>query len=158
MNPRTLTLDEVKANEALLAQLKRLTTHDENPRSDMWIFLHGELTPFRWATILEEEGVVVGWAAIYGIFLARLYADVFVGREHRGRGVGRALVDAVLTAPIVVREPHDPDPNWWGQAVFSDVPFYRHVTKVTDDQAIVRDGVALIRVPRTQTVSATRSG
>jgi phosphinothricin acetyltransferase len=49
----------------------------------------------------RRDGLLVGWAALSPVSRRRCYAgvaevSVYVGAEHRGRGVGRALLAAVI--------------------------------------------------------------
>lgn len=51
----------------------------------------------------DEGGAVAGWAALSPVSGRRVYAgvaevSVYVGSRFRGRGVGRALLEALITA------------------------------------------------------------
>ncbi len=50
---------------------------------------------------LDEEGRVAGWAALSPVSARKVYAgvaevSVYVGRAHRGRGLGRLLLEALV--------------------------------------------------------------
>ena len=50
-----------------------------------------------------EDGVVVGWTALGGYSARKVYSgvaweSVYVGADARGRGVGRALLEALIPA------------------------------------------------------------
>jgi L-amino acid N-acyltransferase len=77
-------------------------TFDTTPRSladqRRWLVEHGR----PWVVLVAEEGgVVVGWASISRWSERRAYREtgevsVYVGRAHRGRGVGRRLLRQLL--------------------------------------------------------------
>jgi phosphinothricin acetyltransferase len=77
----------------------RLATFEEEPPS--WEeFDRGRLAGHRLVAV--EAGRVVGWAALSRVSSRECYAgvaehSVYVAEDGRGRGIGRALLEAVLT-------------------------------------------------------------
>jgi L-amino acid N-acyltransferase YncA len=59
----------------------------------------------RFVARLEADGPVVGWVALTAYSARRVYSgvaweSVYVAAEARGRGVGRALLAALITASV----------------------------------------------------------
>lgn len=88
-------------NEAVL---RTTASFDLEPRSEdearAWLDAHGPAYP---VFVAEEGGQVVGWASLSPYATRRGYRytvedSVYVHRDNRGRGVGRALLAAVLDA------------------------------------------------------------
>jgi L-amino acid N-acyltransferase YncA len=71
------------------------TFETEVPTWDVWLEAH----PHR--IVAEADGEVVGWAALSPASARRCYAgvyenSVYVDREARGQGVGRALLNELI--------------------------------------------------------------
>ncbi len=67
---------------------------------EAWFDAHGEDRPI---LVAEQAGRVVGWAGLHTFIRkqgSRHVAElsVYVDREHRSRGVGRSLMEALLEA------------------------------------------------------------
>jgi len=86
-------------NEAVLTTT---ASFDIEPRSvdqqRVWFERHGPRHP---VLVAEQGGVVVGWASLSEWSDRRAYANtaevsVYVKEEHRGKGIGRKLLEAVM--------------------------------------------------------------
>jgi L-amino acid N-acyltransferase YncA len=86
-------------NEAVLTSV---ATFDTEPKSlddrRAWFAAHGPCHP---VLVAEREGAVLGWASLSRWSERPAYAEtvevsVYVAAPHRGRGVGRRLLEAVL--------------------------------------------------------------
>jgi L-amino acid N-acyltransferase YncA len=69
----------------------------ETPSWDEWDTSHLDAPRF----VAETDGELVGWIAITPVFRRACYRgvvehSVYVAREHQGRGVGRALLEALV--------------------------------------------------------------
>lgn len=139
---RPLTRTEVRADPDLVERLGRLTRYPELPNSDMWGFLHGHDGWVGDAVLAEDGGEVVGWASVFGLQSDRMCVDVFVEPSRRRQGIGRRLVEALLSA-------HDRQGR---TLLFSDVPFFRHL--VPDAEPVVRCGIPILTRQRVQEPAA----
>jgi L-amino acid N-acyltransferase YncA len=88
-------------NEAVL---NTVATFDTEPRTmeqqKTWFEHHGDRHPL---LVAEDDGEVVGWASLSAWSDRRAYDDtveisLYVRAENRGRGVGKALMQAVVEA------------------------------------------------------------
>lgn len=64
-----------------------------------WFDRHG--TPAHPAIVMEEDGVVIAWASLSRFSQKRAYdrtaeVSVYVHENHRGKGVGRALLSELI--------------------------------------------------------------
>jgi len=97
-----MTRDDWLSVEAIFAN--GIATGDatvETERPDWEKFDRGRLPHSR--LVATEDGAVVGWATVSPTSTRACYAGVvehtvYVGEHARGRGVGRALVEALLGA------------------------------------------------------------
>jgi len=49
-----------------------------------------------------DQGKLVGFARVLSDFIEKtLIFDVFIGKKHQGRGLGRAMVEAILNHPML---------------------------------------------------------
>lgn len=86
------------------AALHTTATFDTEPRSmddrREWFSHHGRLHP---VLVAVEQGVVVGWASMSAYSDRKAYdglaeLSVYVNVDHRGRGIGKLLTQAILEA------------------------------------------------------------
>jgi phosphinothricin acetyltransferase len=86
-------------NEAILTTV---ATFDTQPKTDeeqaSWFASHGTRYPI---LVAEDKGRVVGWASLSMWSDRCAYADtaensVYVKEEHRGKGIGRKLLEALM--------------------------------------------------------------
>jgi len=86
-------------NEAVV---KTTATFDTEPKSTgerrAWLAAHGPRHP---VLVAEQDGSVVGWASLSEWSDRAAYADtaevsVYVAESHRGQGIGRELLRALL--------------------------------------------------------------
>jgi len=75
------------------------TFETEPPTWESWDARHSPGLRF----VAEERGLLAGWVAAGPVSSRSCYAgviehSVYVGLEHRGRGIGRLLLDALLAA------------------------------------------------------------
>lgn len=82
-----------------------VSTFDTDPWTvegqQAWLAAHGEVHVRHPLVVAEADGVVVGWASLSPWSNRCAYAraaedSVYVHADHRGRGVGRALLTDVL--------------------------------------------------------------
>ncbi|MCL6613078.1 MAG: GNAT family N-acetyltransferase [Firmicutes bacterium] len=103
---RPAALEDLPAIEEIYNEAGVATTasFDLQPRTEeearAWFLAHGPAYPI---FVAEMDGRVVGWASLspYAAKEAYRYTvedSVYVHREFRGRGVGRALLMAVMEA------------------------------------------------------------
>jgi L-amino acid N-acyltransferase len=88
-------------NEAVM---NTVATFDTEPRSvsqhEDWFRHHGERHP---VFVADEEGAVTGWASLSAWSDRRAYDDtaeisLYVRSDRRGRGIGKALMKAMVDA------------------------------------------------------------
>jgi L-amino acid N-acyltransferase YncA len=88
-------------NEAIL---KTTATFDTEPKTleeqKTWFDNHGYKYP---VLVAEQEGSVVGWASLSKWSDRCAYSDtaevsLYVKEEHRGKGIGRKLLEAIIAA------------------------------------------------------------
>jgi L-amino acid N-acyltransferase len=81
-----------------------VATFDTEPRSvtqqKAWFEHHGRRHP---VLVAEEDGAVLGWASLSGWSDRRAYDDtaeisMYVRSDKRGRGIGKALMGAIVDA------------------------------------------------------------
>ncbi|MEM2869330.1 MAG: N-acetyltransferase family protein [Thermoplasmata archaeon] len=84
------------------AVLHTTATFDTEPRDEermrRWYLAHKPSHPI---LVAEEDGRVVGWASLSRWSRRKGYdrtveLSVYVAREHRGRGIGKALMEGIL--------------------------------------------------------------
>lgn len=104
MTPRPASLDDAAAIAAIYndAVLHTTATFDTEPRSleaqRAWLREHEGRYP---VLVAEEGGAVVGWASLSEYSSRCAYREtaensVYVAAGARGRGVGRALMEALI--------------------------------------------------------------
>src|SRR5262245_60239311 len=88
-------------NEAVL---HTTATFDTEPRSlekqRAWFFAHKKNHPVR---VAEENGLVTGWASLSPwsdrcAYDTTVEVSVYVHKDHRGRGLGKRLLEEVIAA------------------------------------------------------------
>ncbi len=81
---------------------KTVTTFDTEPKSrdeqKHWFFTHGKKNPI---LIAEQGGILIGWGALSKYSNRSAYDDtaelsVYVKEQWQGKGIGKALIEAVL--------------------------------------------------------------
>ena len=104
MRIRAATIDDLTAiteiyNEAIL---KTVATFDTEPKTleeqRKWFRNHGAKNPI---IVAEEEGIIVGWAALSEWSDRCAYADaaevsLYVKEDHQGHGIGRILLERLV--------------------------------------------------------------
>jgi L-amino acid N-acyltransferase len=105
-NIRPATTDDLAAINDIYneAALHTTATFDTDPRTmddrRAWFAQHGRSHP---VLVAEESGAVVGWASLSAYSDRKAYdglaeLSVYVHVEHRGRGIGKLLTQAILEA------------------------------------------------------------
>ena len=101
---RKATLEDLCAiteiyNEAIL---QTVSTFDTEPKTikeqETWFADHDDKHPI---FVAEQDGFVVGWASLSRWSDRCAYSDtaevsLYVNREHRGKGIGRKLLKAII--------------------------------------------------------------
>jgi phosphinothricin acetyltransferase len=86
-------------NQGIQDRVATLETEERTPAERAeWLAARGPRHP---VLVAEADGAVVGWASLNAFNPRRAYDHVadfslYVAREWRGRGVGRALLDALV--------------------------------------------------------------
>lgn len=86
-------------NEAIVTTTATFDTEPKTlPERLAWFQSHGERHPI---LVAETDGAVVGWASLTRWSERPAYDDTaetsfYVKAEHRGRGIGRSLKDAII--------------------------------------------------------------
>jgi L-amino acid N-acyltransferase YncA len=87
-------------NQGIQDRVATLETEERSPEERaQWLAARG---PRHSVLVAEEDGAVVGWASL-NVFNARRAYDhvadlsLYVERDWRGRGVGRRLLEALIT-------------------------------------------------------------
>lgn len=86
-------------NEAIVTTTATFDTEPKTvPERRAWFESHGERHPI---LVAEADGAVVGWASLTRWSERPAYDDTaetsfYVKAEHRGRGIGRSLKDAII--------------------------------------------------------------
>ena len=87
-------------NQGIRDRVATLETEERTPEERaQWLGAHGPRHP---VLVAEGDGHIVGWASLNVFNARRAYehvADIsiYIEREWRGRGVGRQLLDALVT-------------------------------------------------------------
>lgn len=101
---RKAKLDDLRAitdiyNDAIL---KTVATFDTDPKDietqRIWFANHGSKYPM---LVAEQDELIVGWASLSKWSDRCAYSDtaeisIYVCEEHRGRGIGRKLIQAIV--------------------------------------------------------------
>jgi phosphinothricin acetyltransferase len=88
-------------NQAILRTTATFDTETKTAEGQRgWFEQHGGRHPI---LVAEEEGKVIGWASISAWSDRCAYADtaevsLYIVESHRGRGIGRQLSEAAITA------------------------------------------------------------
>ncbi|MCX8471350.1 MAG: hypothetical protein RLZZ118_2021 [Bacteroidota bacterium] len=102
----TIRPAQIQDCQAMLALVKELAVYEKAP-DEVTISLEHFMesgfgkNPVYWAFVAEENNIIIGFALCYKRFSTwkgqRCYLeDIIVTEEHRGKGVGKLLMDKVL--------------------------------------------------------------
>jgi ribosomal protein S18 acetylase RimI-like enzyme len=102
----TIRPAQIQDCQAMLALVKELAVYEKAP-DEVTISLEHFMesgfgkNPVYWAFVAEENNIIIGFALCYKTFSTwkgqRCYLeDIIVTEEHRGKGVGKLLMDKVL--------------------------------------------------------------
>jgi len=86
-------------NEAILETVATFDTESKTAtEQENWFAEHGEAYPI---LVIEQNGSVVGWVSLNRWSDRRAYSftaeiSLYIEKNHRGRGYGRRLLEAVL--------------------------------------------------------------
>ena len=88
-------------NQAILNTVATFDTEPKTPEEQhIWFDEHGDRYPI---LVAEIDGIPVGWASLSEWSDRRAYSDtaeisVYIGEGFRGKGIGRALSQAIIQA------------------------------------------------------------
>lgn len=103
---RSATIDDLPTiteiyNQAIRDTVATFDTETKTPEEQRsWFEMHDERHPF---LVAEQNGTVVGWASLSAWSARCAYAEtaeisLYIDEANRGRGIGRALTEAIITA------------------------------------------------------------